>query len=68
MANPIGKYNKLLWDFNIQTDKLLEHRRPDIVVIDKEKKECILIGLAVPGDQISLPKSKKRSQNTKTWV
>ena len=42
---------KLLWEFTIQTDKLLEHRRPDIVVIDKEKKECILIDLAVPGDQ-----------------
>ena len=42
---------KLLWDFTIQTDKVLEHRRPDIVIIDKEKKECILIDLAVPGDQ-----------------
>ena len=22
---------KILWDFNIQTDKVIEHRRPDIV-------------------------------------
>ena len=42
---------KLLWDFIKQTDKVLEHRRPDIVVIDKEKKECIIIDLAVPEDQ-----------------
>ena len=41
---------KLLWNFTIHTDKVLEHRRPDIVVIDKEEKECILIDLAVPGD------------------
>ena len=42
---------KLLWDFTIQTDKVPEHRRPDIVVIDKEKKGCIIIDLAVPGNQ-----------------
>ena len=42
---------KLLWDFIKQTDKVLEHRKPDIVVIKKEKKECIIIDLAVPGDQ-----------------
>ena len=60
--------SKLLWDFTIQTDKVLEHRRPGIVVIDKEKKECIIIDFAVPGDQTSQPKSKKRSRNTKTCV
>ena len=26
---------KILWDFNIQTDKVIEHRRPDIVCINK---------------------------------
>ena len=31
--------------------KEIEHRRPDIVVIDKEKRECKIIDLAVPGDQ-----------------
>ena len=42
---------KILWDFAIQTDKKIEHRRPDIVVIDKEKRECKIIDIAVPGDQ-----------------
>ena len=28
---------KILLDFAIQTDKKVEHPRPDIVVIDKEK-------------------------------
>ena len=42
---------KILWDFAIQTDKEIEHRRPDIVVIDKEKRECKIIDIAVPGDQ-----------------
>ena len=42
---------KILWDFAIQTDKEIEHRRTDIVVIDKEKRECKVIDIAVPGDQ-----------------
>ena len=28
---------KILWDFNIYTDKKISARRPDIVVIDKKK-------------------------------
>ena len=42
---------KILWDFAIQTDKEIEHRRPDIVVIDKEKREFKMIDIAVLGDQ-----------------
>ena len=41
---------KLLWDFNIQTDKVIEARRPDLVLVDKEKKECQIIDIAIPGD------------------
>ena len=29
----------ILWDFAIQTDKEIEHRRPDIVVTNKDKRE-----------------------------
>ena len=29
---------KILWDFNIQADKVIEHRRPDIVCINKQKR------------------------------
>ena len=42
---------EILWDFAIQTDKEIGHRRPDIVVIGKEKRECKIINIAVPGDQ-----------------
>ena len=41
---------KILWDFNIQCDSLIECRRPDIVVVLKKKKECKIIDIAVPGD------------------
>lgn len=41
---------KLLWDFNVYTDHLIHARRPDIVVVDKDTKECLVIDIAVPGD------------------
>ena len=47
---------KLLWDFTIQTDKVLEHRRPDIVVIDKEKKNALLLILQYQEIKTSQPK------------
>ena len=34
---------KLLWDFPIQTDRKLEHNRPDITIVFKKKRECQLI-------------------------
>ena len=42
---------KLAWDFSIQTDRVIEHRRPDIVIVDWEEKECIVIDVAIPADQ-----------------
>ena len=41
---------KILWDFNIYVDRLLEAKRPDIGVVDKEE-ECVIIDIAVPADQ-----------------
>ena len=41
---------KILWNFPIQTDKTLEHNRPDITFTDKKSKKCILIDPACPFD------------------
>ena len=41
---------KILWDFNIHTDRIIEARRPDIVVVDKLNSETVIIDIAVPGD------------------
>ena len=51
-AEPVmeNEQAKLLWDFNIYTDHVIEARRPDIVVVRKDKKECQVIDIAVPGD------------------
>eukprot|EP00116_Pleurobrachia_bachei_P008550 sb/3468812/ len=34
---------KILWDFHIQTDNPIEACKPDLVLLDKSKKEAILI-------------------------
>ena len=31
--------HKLLWDFNIQTDHLIPARRPDLIIINKNKNK-----------------------------
>ena len=41
---------KILRDFSIQTDHVIEARRPDLVVVDKKERSCKIIDFAVPGD------------------
>ena len=51
---------KILWDFNIQTDHVIQHRRPDIVVLYKNERKCHLIHIAVAGDKrIELKEQEK---------
>ena len=51
---------KILWDFTIQCDHMIETRRPDIVVVDKVKKEAMIIDLAIPGDTRVCDKERKK--------
>ena len=50
VLNETGK-PKILWDFDIQTGRTIEHRRPDIIVHDVEKGECLIIDVAIPADK-----------------
>ena len=34
---------KLLWNFTIETDRDIHHRRPDIVIQKKKVKETIIV-------------------------
>ena len=42
---------KLLWDISILSDYMIEARRPDIVVIDKKERVCIILDITVPADR-----------------
>ena len=50
---------KILWDFSIQTDHVIEARRPDLVVVDK-KRICKITDFAVPGDSRIEEKEKEK--------
>jgi len=54
---------KILWDFPIQTDKTLEHNRPDITVIEKNSKKCLLIDPACPFDTRIERKEEEKCNN-----
>ena len=38
---------KILWDFSILTDHFIEAWRPDLVVVDKERRTCKISDIAV---------------------
>jgi hypothetical protein len=41
---------KLLWDFHVQSDHVIEHCRPDLLMVDKVTNTATIIDVAVPGD------------------
>ena len=41
---------KLLWDFHVQSDHVIEHCRPDLLLVKKKSREATIIDIAVPGD------------------
>ena len=51
---------KILWDFSIQTDHVIETWRPDMVVVDKKERSCKIIDFAVPGDSRIEEKEKDK--------
>ena len=49
-----------MWDFNIQTDHVIEAWRPDLVVVDEKERSCEIIDFAVPGDSRIEKKEKEK--------
>ena len=47
---------KFLWDMNIQYD-IIEVKRPDIVLVEKKEKRCLIIDIAVP---VNVPCSERK--------
>ena len=55
-----NKDYKILLGFSIQTDHVIEARRPDLVVVDKKERSCEIIDFAVPGDSRIEEKEKDK--------
>ena len=55
--------SKILWDMNMQTDHVIEVRRPDMVVIDKAKNRWQIIDFAVPyGSRVEQKELEKKEK------
>ena len=54
---------KLLWDMRIQTDKVLKHNKPDILLMDKIKRKVQIIDIACPFDARVLEKENEKTTN-----
>ena len=52
---------KVLWDFKIQCDRMVEATRLDIVFVDKQAKEAKIIDIAIPGDASVKDKELEKS-------
>ena len=55
--------DKLLWNFDIQSDPLISARRLDLIIINKKikKRNCKIMDFAVPADlRIKLIESEKK--------
>ena len=65
----------ILWDFSVHTDRTIKANRPDIIIKDRKKKQCLLIDMTIPSDKnISLKEFEKLSkykdleiETTKMW-
>ena len=51
---------KVLWDVMIQCDHMIEHRKPDIVVVEKVGRRCFIIDVAIPGDKRIAAKEEEK--------
>ena len=55
--------HKLLWYFDIQTDHLISARQPDLIIINKKKRTCQIVDIALPANhKVKLKESKKEDE------
>ena len=40
-----------MWNQQVQTDRIISNKKPDIIIRDNEKETCSLIDVAISGDR-----------------
>lgn len=53
-----------LQSFNMQTDHVIKHRRPDIVVLYKTERKCDLIDIDMTGNNKTESKEQEKVHNS----
>ena len=51
---------KILWDFNIYCDRIINARRLDLTIIDKSKNMVTLVDVSIPADKRILEKEQEK--------
>ena len=46
-----GSKVTVLWNQQVETDRTIPNKKPDIIIRDNENRTCILIDVAIPGDR-----------------
>ena len=50
----------ILWNQQIQTDRTIPNKKPDIIIRDNEKGTCMLIDVAISGDRNVIKKEAEK--------
>jgi len=50
VTNQGGKVT-IQWNQQVQTDRTIPNNKPDIIIGDNEKRTCMSIDVAIPGDR-----------------
>lgn len=49
---------KLLWNFGVLTDRIVEHQEPNLTLVNWEKRQRHSVGILILGDGIGIPVGK----------
>jgi hypothetical protein len=50
----------ILWIQQVQTDRTITNKKPDIIIHDNENRTCILIDVAISGDRNVIKKEAEK--------
>ena len=59
VTNQGGKVT-ILWNQQVQTGRTIPNNKPDIMIRDNEKRTCMVIDVAIPGDRNVIKKEVKK--------
>ena len=54
---------KILWDYHIQTDNIIEYRTPDMINVDKTSNKAQIVYFPVPTDHLNEISQQSKIEN-----
>jgi len=57
----------ILWNPQVQSDRIIPNNKPDIIIRDNEKRTCMLIDVAISGDRNVIKKEAEKILKYKSY-